>query len=234
MSLSSAVSEARKQGFALLTGDGIEVGALHEPAAVPGARSITYVDAISREQAKALFAEVDPALFVDPSVIVDLDRDGLRHFPDESLDFIVICHVLEHLANPVRAIDEVFRVLRPKGRAAIAIPDKRYTFDQPRAITPFDHIWADYLGAVEESSDEHYLDFLTATTDWITQLSPADQAEHIARAKARREHSHVWDSEAFRELLLLALPLTGRRAAPCFESVGERNQFEYFGVWEKR
>lgn len=234
MPLSAAVTEARQRGFALLAGNGIEVGALHEPAAVPAAERITYVDAISRDQAKALFAEVDPALFVDPAVIIDLDRDGLRPFPDDSLDFIVMCHVLEHLANPIQTIAEVFRVLRPQGRAAIAIPDKRYTFDRPRAITPFDHVWTDYLHAVEESSDEHYLDFLAATTDFITKLSPAEQAEHIARAKARREHSHVWDSDAFRELLLLALPLTGRRAIPRFESLGEGNQFEYFGVWEKR
>src|SRR5262245_30924440 len=37
-------------------------------------------------------------------------------FKDASLDAVFLTSVLEHLTNPNRAIDEVYRVLRPGGR----------------------------------------------------------------------------------------------------------------------
>jgi SAM-dependent methyltransferase len=234
MALSPLVQTHRRAGFALLSGEGVEIGALHEPAPLPQARRITYVDALSRERARALFPEIDPAQFTEPTVIADLDRDGLRAFAANSQDFMVASHVLEHLANPIGAIAELFRVLRPGGRAAIAVPDKRFTFDRPRALTPFEHLWRDYLGEVTANTDEHYLDFLNATAPWNWAATPPEEhARHIAIARERREHCHVWDSDSCRETLMLALPLTGHRGNLLYESAGDANQFEYFAVWEK-
>jgi SAM-dependent methyltransferase len=234
MALSPLVLQHRREGFALLSGEGIEIGALHEPAPLPGAQRVTYVDALSREDAIALFPEIDAGAVVTPTVVVNLDAAGLGPFAPASQDFVVACHVLEHLANPIGAIAEIFRVLRPGGRAALAVPDKRFTFDRTRALTPFEHLWRDYLDRVTENSDEHYLDFLRATAPWDWSATPLEEhGRHIAIARARREHCHVWDSAAFRELLLLSLPLTGHRATLLFESAGEANGFEYFSVWEK-
>jgi SAM-dependent methyltransferase len=234
MALSEIVKAARAAGFRMISGDGIEIGALHEPANLPFASRITYVDAISRAQAAALFPEVDSRTFVNPNVITNLDTEGLSYFADSSLDFVVICHVLEHLANPLGGITEIFRVLRPGGKAAIAIPDKRFTYDQPRELTPFEHLWDDFLNQRRESPDDHYLDFLSATTAFIRKLPASEQAEHIGRAKARREHSHVWDSNTFLDTLLLTLPLTGYKADLLYSSSGDVNGFEYFSVWRKR
>jgi len=233
MAFSESVLKARQHGFNLLRGKGIEIGAFHEPAPLPAGAHVTYADVFTRAQAIALFPEVDPVRMVDPAIIIDLDRTGLGSIGSDSLDFVIACHVLEHLANPLFAIAEIFRVLGPGGRAVIAIPYKRFTFDQPRALTSFAHLWNDYQGRVTESTDDHYLDFLCAVTTWVAGLPAAQQLEHIQRARRRREHSHVWDSDSFRETLLITLPLVGRRARLIYESPGDANRFEYFSVWEK-
>ena len=233
MAFSESVLKARQDGFRLLRGNGIEIGAFHEPAPLPADAHVTYADVFTRAQAIELFPEVDPSRMVDPTLIVDLDRTGLDSIGSDSLDFVIACHVLEHLANPLLAIAEIFRVLGPGGRAVIAIPDKRFTFDQPRPLTSFIHLWRDYMAHVPVSPDDHYLEFLCATTTWVAGLPPSQQNEHIQRARRRREHSHVWDSESFRETLLITLPLVGRRARLIYESPGDANRFEYFSIWEK-
>ncbi len=42
--------------------------------------------------------------------------------PDQSVDLVVCLHVLEHVTNDHRGIQEMFRVLRPQGQALIMIP----------------------------------------------------------------------------------------------------------------
>src|SRR5882757_6716858 len=113
--------------YDLLSGSGLEIGALHEPAPLPDSCRVHYVDAMTRAEAQVFFPEVDHARLVEPDTICNLDRDVLP-FAEASQDFVVLSHVIEHVANPTRVIGEIFRVLRPAGRALIAAPDKRFTF----------------------------------------------------------------------------------------------------------
>lgn len=43
-------------------------------------------------------------------------------FENESFDYIVCNHVLEHIPEDVKAISELFRVLKPAGKAFISVP----------------------------------------------------------------------------------------------------------------
>jgi len=43
-------------------------------------------------------------------------------FADESFDLVISSHVMEHVPNPWRALEEVRRVLRPGGRYIFSIP----------------------------------------------------------------------------------------------------------------
>jgi len=164
---------------------------------------------------------------------IDLDREGLGCFPDGSFEFVIISHVLEHLANPIKALGEVIRVLRPGGRAIIAVPDMRFSFDKTRGLTPFAHLLEDYKNGVTESSDDHYLDFLRGVAPELLSRSPEVIAHHVARVRGRREHCHVWNSETFREFLSRSGPLCGYAARPIYESAGDQNNFEYFAILER-
>ena len=57
---------------------------------------------------------------------------------DNTFDFVILNHVIEHVANPINAIKEIFRVTR--GLVVISAPDKHFTFDKQRQLTPFDHL----------------------------------------------------------------------------------------------
>ncbi len=57
------------------------------------------------------------------------DMAGNAHhlpFPDAMFDSVVSSHVLPHLRDPVRALAEMARVLRPGGRMAHIVPDLRF------------------------------------------------------------------------------------------------------------
>jgi SAM-dependent methyltransferase len=221
----------RLEAYRQLRGSGLEIGALHEPAPLPKGVEARYFDALSEQQAAALFPEIDATRFVHVDFIGDLDRKGLSQFPPSTFDFVVINHVLEHLANPVSAVAEVFRIVRPGGHVVLSIPDKRYTFDRNRKETSFDHLWSDFEIGTEESSDEHYIDFLRSAAPHVFMEPPENLAHHVSRCRVRREHAHVWTSATFRAFLDGVFARLGLRTLCLYESRGESNQIEYFSLW---
>jgi SAM-dependent methyltransferase len=44
-------------------------------------------------------------------------------FPSESFDYIRLNHSLEHIYNPNETIDEIYRLLKPKGKLLIGVPN---------------------------------------------------------------------------------------------------------------
>ncbi|HEY5551004.1 MAG TPA: class I SAM-dependent methyltransferase [Opitutaceae bacterium] len=224
----------RTEGCAMLRGDGVEIGAFDCPAPLPATCSVRYFDALSREEAGRRFPELDVSRLVEPDILGDLDLDGLAAFGGRSLDFVVCNHVLEHVANPVRVVGELFRVLKPGGHAVIAIPDKDYTFDRAREPTGWEHLLSDHRQGVVENDDSHYLDFLRKVAPHVFEEPGRNIAHEIERARARREHAHVWTTATFREFMGQALRLLKVRADPVFERTGMETQIEYFSVWRKR
>lgn len=51
-------------------------------------------------------------------------------FKDHSFDFIICNHVLEHIPNDTKAMEELYRVLAPSGTAIVQVP-----YDAKREIT---------------------------------------------------------------------------------------------------
>lgn len=51
--------------------------------------------------------------------------------PDESIDILLTPHVLEHVPNTSRALDEIFRVIAPGGRMYLQVPLCRGTTAVP-------------------------------------------------------------------------------------------------------
>lgn len=223
----------RLHGYRLLTGQGLEIGALHEPAPMPAGASVQYFDTLTEAQAAELFKEIPSERLVRVSFLGNLDNDGLRQFADGVFDFVVINHVLEHLANPVRAIEEVFRICRQGGTVILSIPDKEFTFDRGRELTSWEHLWSDYAQGVRENSDEHYISFMRSAAPHVFDEPPENLPLHIAYCRSRREHAHVWNSESFERFVGRCLRELGIPATLVYRSVGRENQIEFFSVWTK-
>jgi SAM-dependent methyltransferase len=223
----------RQAGYAMLTGQGLEVGALNEPAALPPTATVRYFDAIDESKAAALFPELAKELLVKVSFIGDLDQGGLRQFADDSFDFIVANHVLEHLANPVRAVRDLFRICRPGGIVVIAVPDRDFTFDRGRDLSTWAHLWADYLYDTRVVADDHYESFLRSAAAHVFSEPPENLPVHIQICRNRREHAHVWNSKSFERFLRSCLASLKIDAALRYASAAAQNQIEFFSAWEK-
>jgi SAM-dependent methyltransferase len=186
-----------------LVGSGIEVGPGHYPLVESNAwLAVRYLDRWEPERHAELFPEMEGATFVRPDLIVDLNKDALRDVASQSEDFVVASHVLEHLANPLRAIDEFHRVLRPGGTLLILLPDRRRTFDRDRRPTALQHVVADFETGTTEVDDEHIIDFLTNTgTDpgvlEAIATDPRQRESVLASHRERSIHVHCWTMEEF-------------------------------------
>jgi predicted SAM-dependent methyltransferase len=188
--------------FRYLRGEGIEIGALYWPQRLPPGASARYVDYAPEEVLRTL----DPAHpWVHPVDVID-DAQRLAKFEDESVDFVIAHHVIEHLEDPVAALEAFLRVLRPDGIAFITIPHARHTFDAARERTTVAHVLRDHREGPETSRRGHYEEwarFIDGITD--PDVLAARVAEYAAQDY--RHHLHVWEPESFLELLLaLRLP----------------------------
>jgi SAM-dependent methyltransferase len=175
-----------------LQGEGIEIGALNYPLAVPANARVKYVDRITAEEHSAIFPEMP----LKEMVHVDIIDNGetLSKVKDTSQDFVIANHFIEHCQNPAMTIENLLRVLRKGGIVFMAMPDKRYTFDKDRALTTMDHFIRDYREGPAWSEENHYEDFVRKT-EWSKDAkTDADIKKVIAHLKNINFsiHFHVW------------------------------------------
>ena len=224
----------RKIGYMLLKGKGLEIGALHEKAPVPSRCQVDYCDAITRDQAMKLFPEIKKVhKFADVKFICNLDTQGLSIFNDDTYDFVILSHVIEHVANPINVINELFRIVKPGGLIVLSVPDKNFTFDRNREVTSFQHLLAEYRKGVTEVTDDHYLDFIKGVhPEWLEE-GEDNLRKAIQSVRERREHAHVWTSDSFKEFLQLTFKELGTNNRLVMENDGHTNKYEYYSIWQK-
>lgn len=229
------MTNLREMGLAILHGNGLEIGAMHNPTPVPIGCGVEYYDVVTKAEAMALFPELPNESFsIEPKYIGDVDKDGLSVIPKDHFDFVILSHVIEHVANPIRVVEEIFRVVKPGGHVVIACPDKLYTFDKDRAITSFSHLLEEYRSGIVEVTDDHYLDFLRGVHPEIMKLPPEQITIHLQAVRERREHAHVWDSFSFKDFLVRSFEFLDVQAFCSYEVAGAETQIEYFSIWEKK
>lgn len=83
-------------------------------------------------------------------------------FPDESYDFIVSSHVIEHFYNPMKTLREWMRVIKPGGYLFIICPHKDRTFDSNRPRTTVQElIRRDHGRSPKVDDHQHWSVFIT-------------------------------------------------------------------------
>ena len=187
-----------------LRGRGLEVGALHQPLQVDRRLcEMSYADRWTREQAVARFPELE-AFFdqmVEPDLIVDVATDELTQIAAGEFDFLVANDVIEHLPNPIRFLRDLAAAMKPGAALFLAVPDRDFTFDVGRAVTPAEHLWEEFDRDVTEVDDDHIADFLANTERESLPEDPVRRRELFELHRQRSIHVHVWDQGAFDALL---------------------------------
>ena len=82
--------------------------------------------------------------------------------PDASQDFIVSSHVIEHFFDPIAALKEWMRIVRPGGYIFMIVPHPERTPDKGREYTTLNELIdrhdgrAQYPDSVTQAKQPHY------------------------------------------------------------------------------
>ena len=124
------------------------------------------------------------------------EATDLSRIPAEGYDFVLSSNSLEHIANPLKAVNEWLRVLRPGGHLLLVLPRKESNFDHRRDLTKFDHLVDDF----ERDTSEHdltHLEEILDRHDYAMDPPAVDRETMKRRSLANFEnrclHHHVFD-----------------------------------------
>jgi SAM-dependent methyltransferase len=109
--------------------DGLEIGgSAHNPFGLK-TRNVDYTAELTsfKQEEIKLCGEALPVDIVSPGDKLPLDPN--------SVDFVLSSHVIEHFPDPIKALKEWYRVVKPGGYLYIVAPHKERTFDKDRPRT---------------------------------------------------------------------------------------------------
>jgi SAM-dependent methyltransferase len=135
------------------------------------------------------------------------DATRLESIEDATYDFLLASHILEHVANPIKALKEWHRVLRPGGSLLVLLPNKKHTFDHRRPYTSLAHLIADFEANTHEDDLTHLEEILSLHD--LKMDPPAGTLEEfrirsLKNFENRALHHHVFDPKTIPDLFSLA------------------------------
>ena len=184
--------------------------------AVPRAVNLTLIDASDHMQKEA-HKNVSACDHFQSVASDTADATALPH-PENSFEFAIMMHMMYHVTDPKRAIDEVARVLRPTGRIARTTSDVtnlKSIYEIGCDVfggTPHDPAAAIYgpQNAIKILSDQfndiqlHEFDDTYTVTDtedivhYLTSFPPGNQSDADMIENARREITERLDASSGR------------------------------------
>lgn len=189
-----------------LKGEGIELGALNQPLQVPPSLRVRYVDRLDTASLRAAYPEIPPEAIVPVDFVADGEHlDGV---PEESFDFVIANHFIEHTEDPIGSLKAMLRVLRKDGAIYLSVPDKRFCFDADRPSTTIEHLVADHRDGGKAARLGHF-------EEWVKLVLKCDHPEATPYEVNRLDtenasiHFHCWTAEEFQDFLRAVQPEVG-------------------------
>jgi SAM-dependent methyltransferase len=191
---------------AFLSGEGIEIGALHNPLAVPKTARVKYLDRMKKEELYQQYPELRAHCLVDVDIVDD--GESLHAIHDNSQDFLIANHFIEHSEDPILTLTNFLRVLKAGGVLYLTVPNMQKTFDSDREETTVAHLIEDHSLGVEKSRRRHY-------EEWVSLIEPhfGRHYDEVAFEKRVKElmhqkysiHYHCWKADGFKSFLAYLL-----------------------------
>ncbi|MFT3903301.1 MAG: methyltransferase domain-containing protein [Niabella sp.] len=128
----------------------------------------------------------------------------LEGIPGNSYDFLLSCHSLEHVANPIKALKRWHEVLKPGAWLCLVLPDKEETFDINRPYTRFEHLLDDFNNNIGEDDETHFKEVLDLhSIERDKGVSSYQELEERTKhnMENRCVHHHVFSFEVIKEML---------------------------------
>jgi SAM-dependent methyltransferase len=182
-----------------LKGTGLEIGALHNPLKVPSAARVRYVDRMPVAELRRQYPELASYNLVEADVIDNGEK--LSTVGDCSQDFVIANHFIEHCENPIDTLMNLMRVLKKNGILFMCVPDKRYTFDAERPVTPFEHLVRDFNEGPAWSRAGHFQEWVRFVEHIKDETEAAARVKHLVDTQYSI-HYHVWSEREMMDLIL--------------------------------
>jgi len=118
-------------------------------------------------------------------------------------DFILSSNNIEHIANPMKAMEQWIAKLKSNGLLVIVAPRKEVNFDHKRKTVEFAHLLEDYNNGVDEHDLTH-LDEILKLHD-LPMDSPAGTFEQFKERSLKNYenrclHHHVFDLNVLEQM----------------------------------
>lgn len=130
------------------------------------------------------------------------DATDLHLIENEKYDFVLSSNNLEHIANPIKALEEFSRIVKKGGIIIVLAPRKERCFDHNREYTSFDHLLEDYKNNILEDDLTH-LPEIIEKHDYSMDPACGGKENFMERAKKNFEnrclHHHVFDEGCLRK-----------------------------------
>ena len=93
--------------------------------------------------------------------VIISDAVDIAIIKNEEYDFVFASHVLEHIANPLKAVAEWLRIIKKDGYIIIIVPEKSICFDHKREYSKFSTLLSQYQKNVGEDDLSTLKEILT-------------------------------------------------------------------------
>ena len=238
-------------GIDTSVGRGLEIGALDRPLLPWSPGRIFTADHSSTEALREKYAH-DPAVSKVDIRAVDFDLSRMpltRAAQSAGFDYVVASHVIEHVPDLVGWLGEIETILNVGGRLALAIPDRRFTFDYFRRETT---LWMVQEAIGRKRPDaETVLDFMVnvvaadAGLLWadpgsqrdMKKLVSADTCNELMARHAGGEyidvHCWVFTPESFSTLIMEIIKKNRLQFQLTFLEPTSSNQLEFYAQLTK-
>ena len=151
------------------------------------------------------------------------EATDLSGIPDNSYDFILSCHSLEHVANPLKAVEEWRRVLKPGGLFVSYYPisEIRLTLNGP--IPPCS-ICSKTMPRKMGEDDRTHVEEMISLHDFSRDNTSGSKEELFGLIRnnyvTRAVHHHVFSFEVVNEMLkYFSFSIEHQQAVPPFHLV---------------
>ncbi|MCB9725706.1 MAG: methyltransferase domain-containing protein [Spirochaetaceae bacterium] len=182
---------------------GLEFGGFDLPTVPPEIGTCSIADMRSEFHLATEFGiPLDTVCPVD--CIVEPGLAAYRQIP-QRFDYVVLCHVLEHIPDVITTLNDLGELLVPGGHLFIALPDKRETPDVVRASTTLPRLVERQLERATRPSMSEIAEFSLAWNEIYRaqyQRSMKDFFQEIRSQQLFGEpdvHCNVWRDEEFRD-----------------------------------
>lgn len=132
-----------------------------------------------------------------------LEATNLLEIENESYDFVLSSDCIEHISNPLKAINEWLRILKKEGVLLMVVPHKGFTFDHKRSVTKFSHLLKDYENDIDEKDLTHLPEILELhdlEKDILAGTFESFKERSKNNYQNRCLHHHVFDEKLVIEM----------------------------------